>query len=332
MGKLSPSRRQFGIGLASTLSVSLAGCISGDDGSETDDEASSGADNQSDENGDEENGEAENGDEEEDDLLDIEPPELSVAFENENGDPVSQGFSLEIDQQDSGFVFRRNYYGRVSETDEIEDGVATYNWDEGTYDITVEPIDEDEFDVLDDRFDDFEPVEEEFEFDGEDTEVSLELEGALADDEVPPVTMDEGTYRIDVLFSELPVGVEGGSEDAGANVEQQEWEDEEFQQWNVEVVDEEDAIHRIEAAHSGYVLQVDDASTEEGATVVVDEWEEEDHQLWSLDIGSSDGYVLTNVNSEIEMVLDGDAAQPGEDILQWPFDGAEAQMLAFEEL
>ncbi len=331
MGKLSPSRRQFGIGLATTLSASLAGCVN--DGSRTDDAASGGetGDTETEANEDESGGNGDTKETDEDGPVTYEPPELSLRFETENGDPVSQGFSLEIDQRDSGFVFRRDYYGRVTETDEIEDGVATYKWDDGTYDVTVEPIDEDEFEVLDDRFEAFEPAEAEFEFDGEDTEVALELEGALADDEVPPVTMD-GTYRIDVLFSELPIGVADGSTDAGATVEQQEWVDEQSQQWNVEVVDEADATHRIEAAHSGHVLQVEGASTEAGATVVQGEWEEEDHQLWTIDLGASDGYVLTNVNSGIELALDGDLAAAGEDILQRSFSGAEAQMFSFEAL
>lgn len=330
MGKLSPSRRQFGIGLATAVSVPLAGCASDDDESQADNESNGDGNGENAETGgnQSDNDTEENG---EDNLSTFEPPELSLQFENENGDPVSQGFSLEIDQRDSGFVFRRDYYGRVTEADEIEDGVATYTWEEGTYDITVEPVNEDEFEVLDDRFNDFEPVEEEFEFDGEDTEVTLEIDGALADDEVPPVVMD-GTYRIDVLFSELPIGVADGSEDDGANVEQQDWADEESQRWTVEVVDEGDAVHRIEAVHSGHVLQVADASTEEGATVVQGEWEEEDHQLWTIEISASDGYVLTNVNSGIGMALGGDAAEAGEDILQRPFGGEEAQMFSFEAL
>lgn len=144
MNERTLTRRRFALAAGSATVVGLAGCM----------------DDEDDENG----ANGDNGDDEID-QNEEEGPELIITLENEDGEPVSSGVMIRIEEVDG--VTTHN----ISE--EIEGGeVRPTGVGQGDLIITVESLE-----------DEFEPVEEEVTFEDEDEEVEFVLEGASADEE-----------------------------------------------------------------------------------------------------------------------------------------------------
>lgn len=158
MDKRTLTRRRFTLAAGGLAVAGLAGCTDDDDEPEEDDaDADDGEDD------------ADADDDGDDDEIDIDDEdddaELIIQLENEDGEPVSTGVMIAVEELDG--VTTHN----ISE--EIEDGEARVpNLDEGDLLITVESTE-----------DEFEPVEEEVTFEGEDEEVEFVLEGATPDGE-----------------------------------------------------------------------------------------------------------------------------------------------------
>ncbi|MFC6905059.1 hypothetical protein [Halalkalicoccus tibetensis] len=146
------SRRRVVLAAGSAALVGLAGCAD-------------------DENGDDEEENGENGDDDGDDIdLDEgdDAPELTISLENEDGEPVSTGVEISVEELDG--VTTHN----ISE-ETLEDGEASpeSELEPGDYLITVESLEEE-----------FEPQEEEVTLEeGEEEEVTFTLEGATADED-----------------------------------------------------------------------------------------------------------------------------------------------------
>lgn len=154
------SRRQVVLTAGSAALVGLAGCADDENGDDEDAE-----------NGEEENGE--NGEnDEDDDEIDLDEgddaPELTIQLENEDGEPVSTGVEISVEELDG--VTTHN----ISE-ETLEDGEAQpeSELEPGDYLITVESLEEE-----------FEPQEEEVTLEeGDEEEVTFTLEGATADED-----------------------------------------------------------------------------------------------------------------------------------------------------
>lgn len=139
------SRRQFGTTIAALTTVGLVGC--------SDDETSA--------------------DDDEDDGFDLDNPgDLTIYFENEDGEAVSTGLDVTIENEEEDFTSNHG--------DDVNDGELSgvsliY---EGGYTVTAESTDG-EFDTVEETV----TLEE-----GEDEELTLVLEGATPDSEID----DEG--------------------------------------------------------------------------------------------------------------------------------------------
>ncbi|MEM4782031.1 MAG: hypothetical protein QXG03_10795 [Halalkalicoccus sp.] len=162
MNERTPTRRRFTLAAGAVAIAGLAGCT-GDENGEEDPEEENGEEDPDEENG--------AGDEIE---IEEDEPELIITLENEDGEPVSTGVQIAVEEVDGVTTYN------ISE--EIEDGQAVVDGlNEGDLLITVESIE-----------DEFEPQEEETTFSGEeDEEVSFVLEGATGDDEAGEEGEDE---------------------------------------------------------------------------------------------------------------------------------------------
>lgn len=167
MEELEITRRRFAIGTTAALSASLAGCLSGDD---DDDESGNGDENgngnetDGEENGDEsDNGNETDGEGEQEEEEEPERGELVVHLEDENGDPVSEGVTFKaVPNGDEGNTLLMQSFS---------DGQGSMsNVAPGSYTATAEG-------------DGFETVEDEMTIEaGEETELTLVLEGAAGED------------------------------------------------------------------------------------------------------------------------------------------------------
>ncbi|RQH02672.1 S-layer protein [Natrarchaeobius oligotrophus] len=161
----SVDRRTFSIGIATLAGVSLAGCL--DEGESDADPADDGgepADDPTDDTDDADDDSADDLEEPEDEPEDEPEAEtnLTAYLENEDGDPVSDGVTVE---------FRGDGVTYIVEGD-IQDGVAE----------PAEGIEPGEYVVVAEG-DEFETVEEEASVDeGDQEEVTLVLEGAPGDE------------------------------------------------------------------------------------------------------------------------------------------------------
>lgn len=187
VSRFAADETQYSYGLATALCFSLAGCL--DDNGETtestgDTDAASTDDEANDDETDDENDGEEPDETDVEDLLETEEPELSLAFENEDREPVSAGMDIEITHRTEAFEWHRSFVGapEEEENDEIVpgEGVVTFSvWGPGTVDITIEP----------NEVGDFEPVERDVEFtetefeDAVHKELEIVLEGATPDSE-----------------------------------------------------------------------------------------------------------------------------------------------------
>lgn len=155
MDRPTVSRRSFGISIATVSALSLAGCMDGGPAGDNDsDGGDDGGDNDSD------------GDNESDfDYANREEYTLTIIFENEDGEPVSQGIEGELAPVDFTAA-EYNFTG-----DGVVEGVLEVDRQEGTWALTVESTE-----------DEFEPVEEEIQLDS-DTEITVTLDGATPDSE-----------------------------------------------------------------------------------------------------------------------------------------------------
>lgn len=131
------SRRRFGVALTAAVTIGLAGCS--DDDTADDDSELFEPDN---------------------------PGDLTLELENEDGDPVSSGVEVTIENEEENYT--SNY------RDDIADGQLTASlMYEGEYTITLESVD-----------DEFETVEETVMLDeDEDETVAITLDGATPDSE-----------------------------------------------------------------------------------------------------------------------------------------------------
>lgn len=180
MDKRTLTRRRFTLAAGGLVAAGLAGCTDDDDEPEED-----GADDDGEDAGD--TGDEDDGNDSDDDI-DIggedDESELIIRLENEDGEPVSTGVAIAVEELDGVTTYN------ISE--EIENGEARVDGlNEGDLLITVESTE-----------DEFEPVEEETTFEGEDEEVEFVLEGATPDSEA------EGA-------DEAPEDGEGEDEDDG---------------------------------------------------------------------------------------------------------------------
>lgn len=134
------SRRQFGTAAVALTTVGLAGC--------SDDETSS---------------------DDDDDGFDLDNPgDLTIYFENEDGEAVSTGLDITIENEEEEFT---SNHGADVNDGELSGVSLIY---EGEYTVTVESTD-DEFDTVEETV----TLEEE-----EDEELTLVLEGATPDSEL----------------------------------------------------------------------------------------------------------------------------------------------------
>lgn len=173
MEEMEIARRRFALGTTAALSASLAGCLGGDDaedesgngdgsgngnetgdGNETDDEG-----NDDGNETDDEEGGAEQTEEEEE----AQRGSLVVFLEDENGDPVSEGITFKAvpNGEDGNTLLMQSF----------SDGQGSMtNVAPGSYTATAEG-------------DGFETVEDEMTIEaGEETELTLVLEGAAGED------------------------------------------------------------------------------------------------------------------------------------------------------
>lgn len=176
MERLDISRRKFGIGVAAVTAVSLAGCSGGDDQPDPDDRARA---------------------------------ELQLIFENEDGEPVSNDFAVELDPEFDGNTISFTHLDVVggshslslewgeytatvsSDPDELisfnpanPDLGLVQDFDTVTEDIDVpEPEDDDHDDGYGDDDDDEE--------DEPDVSETIILDGAISDDEFEAMGEDE---------------------------------------------------------------------------------------------------------------------------------------------
>ncbi|WP_238593366.1 S-layer protein [Natronobacterium lacisalsi] len=138
MSRRSLSRRRFGAGLTALAAVGLAGCTGDEEQEESDDSADFELDD---------------------------PGDLTIRLENEDGDPVSSGVAVTIENEEEDFT--ANYQNNIQDG-EITGASLIY---EGEYTITVESVD-----------DEFETVEESVTLEeDEDETVTIVLEGATGD-------------------------------------------------------------------------------------------------------------------------------------------------------
>lgn len=137
----SVSRRKFGAALATVTTIGLAGC--------SDDETS----------------EDEHQNDGEDTFELDNPGSLTINLENENGEPVSSGVAVTIENEEEDFTTNR---GGSIENGTLEPSGIIY---EGEYTITVEST-EGEFDAVEETV----TLEEE-----QDETVTIVLEGATGD-------------------------------------------------------------------------------------------------------------------------------------------------------
>lgn len=146
MGEKSPTRRQFTVGLLTASGIALAGCLGDDDDGDGGDDGDDGVD---------------------DFEALLEDPSIVIILENEDGERIDGGVVVDVDHEIISH--------QVASDDEMEDGRVVIEpvRHSGTYSITVSSPD-----------DEFDPVEDEVEFDDdeieddEDKEVTLVLEGA----------------------------------------------------------------------------------------------------------------------------------------------------------
>ncbi|WP_306053595.1 S-layer protein [Natronococcus wangiae] len=134
------SRRQFGTAAVALTTVGFAGCSDDETASEDDDET-----------------------------FDVDDPgDLTIYFENEDGEAVSNGIEVTIENEAEDFS--------TTQGSEIEDGelLASGLIYEGEYTVTAESTD-DEFDAVEETV----TLEE-----GVDEELTLTLEGATPDSEI----------------------------------------------------------------------------------------------------------------------------------------------------
>lgn len=164
MEELEITRRRFAIGTTAAVSASLAGCLSGDDDeSGNGDENGDGNETDGEENGDESDNETDGEGEQEEEDEEPERGELVVHLEDENGDPVSEGITFKaVPNGDEGNTLLMQSFS---------DGQGSMsNVAPGSYTATAEG-------------DGFETVEDEMTIEaGEETELTLVLEGAAGED------------------------------------------------------------------------------------------------------------------------------------------------------
>lgn len=258
-----------------------------------------------------------------------ENPEVILSFVNENEEPVSVGMDIEITHNSESGVWSRSYVGNPEEAEEMSDGSVTSTvLNSGTQTVAVEPNEEGDFEAQETEF-----TFTEAEIENNVTkEIPFVLEGATPDSVRFQPATPEGEFWIEPSHAEgMAFQVADGSADPGANVVIGEWEEADYQTWNVGIANEEERYLSIAAAHSGHVLQVEGAGTEEGDNVNVGEDEGAENQLWTVTEQNDDQYSIQNVNSGIEIAIDGSGSEPGTNVLQQPFDGEDNQQHRFNE-
>lgn len=187
------TRRQFGSGLLIAVGIGLAGCTDdengdaedeelGDDpeeGDETDEMDDDGAgEDDADDGADDDDGLEDDDMEEEFEEDEDEEPRISIRLENEDGEPIASGATVEVTHEDGNPSY--TLVLNQMDPEDIDEGTVEVEVAEaGTYRIVVSS-DEDEF----------EPVEAEVTVDEEQIEgeeavsVTIELDGATpVDDE-----------------------------------------------------------------------------------------------------------------------------------------------------
>lgn len=152
------SRRRFGMGLTAAISLSIAGCLDGDDDEAVDDvDDTDDVDDADDSDDSDDSDDADDGDDGDEAQDDVTEHELTIHLENDDGDTVSDGVIVTVDLVDD--IGSDRYFGT-----EIAEGTVVDTFEEGEYLVTVEPDDYSE--------NDFEPEEEDVTLD---EDVTLEF-------------------------------------------------------------------------------------------------------------------------------------------------------------
>ena len=378
MSDLDPTRRRFGIALGTLLGVPLAGCM-GDDGepagtetepgtdtpTETDTEAGTTGTETATETGTQTETETETETTTEGEPVPDGQSKLGIKFVNGEGEPVEVGMNLTLQHNEYESVSAtRSYVGNFDETKPRDN--ESLEWPiqrirsqpldvlyAGTYTATVEPYSAGDFETVERTI---EISEEELSSAGADEImkwVTIEIPGAESEAarEQRLATVMEGTYRIDGSHApntEFAWGVQDGSTEGGVPVVQQEWNQEDYQTWTWEPVDEEGKWHRVVANHnSDLVWSLGQNEDTEGldthALLYAREWgaQEADKQLWRVTPlnpehheGVEEGdevYKLVNKWNGASPSPDGGSTDAGANILLWWFDNHPYQRVQFYE-
>lgn len=137
------------------------------------------------------------------------------------------------------------------------------------------------------------------------------------------------TYFINSKLNSKCLDIAYWSKDAGANIQQWDYLDQQNQKWILER--QSNGYYVIKSAYSGKVLDVSWASKDRGANVQQWDYNGGAQQQWKIEpVG--DAYRIINVNSGKALDIAGKSRDNGGNIQQWDYNGGSNQLWYFTKL
>jgi hypothetical protein len=134
-------------------------------------------------------------------------------------------------------------------------------------------------------------------------------------------------YAIGNMNSEKELSVEDSSTATGANLEQDDWNDENSQKWKITSTG--DGYYKIESCHSGHVMEVASSSTSEGAYVEQNVWDGGDNQKWKIIPVCETGFKFRAKHSELVLDMENASTTTHANVVQNTWDGGTNQIWEF---
>ena len=130
------------------------------------------------------------------------------------------------------------------------------------------------------------------------------------------------TYTVAALHSGKVMSIRNGA----IQVEQQTWDEDTNQQWQIEALSGADnGFFRIKSVKSGKYLDVSGNSKDKGAKIIEWQWHGGHNQQWKLNILNDGIYSIVSRSSGLNLDVSGNSQNQGAEVIQWSWHGGDNQ-------